>query len=168
MLWSDFRTWQQRKHQQIFMGNQRHLNYLSTASAIERTAWPTGWSMSSYALMVLENLHRNREALGCSCVENFSLHLCTQNVRGELLPAMQRNSEALGGQQGLGLDGSSQALATSCFSRFSHQASKELDARSSLHTIHLKVHEHPSNTGISQLSKHCLTAYHLLAGWTDP
>lgn len=118
--------------------------------------------------MVLENLRRNREALGCSYVENFSLHLCTQNMKGELLPAMQRNSEALGGQQGLGLKGSSQALATSGFSHFSHQASKELDARSSLHTIHLKVHEHPSNTGISQLSKHCLTAYHLLAGWTDP
>lgn len=96
ILCCDFNTWQQCKHQQIFTGNHRHLNYLNTVSVIKRAVWPTVWSMSFYVLVILENLCRKRKVLGCSFVENFSLHFCIRNERCEVIAPMQRSSDGLG------------------------------------------------------------------------
>lgn len=96
ILCCDFNTWQQCKHQQIFTGNHRHLNYPNTVSVIKRAVWPTVWSMSFYVLVILENLCRKRKVLGCSFVENFSLHFCIWNERREVIAPMQRSSDGLG------------------------------------------------------------------------
>lgn len=78
------------------MGNHRRLNYPNTVSVIKRAVWPTVWSMSFYALVILENLHRKKTVLGCSFTENFSLHFFVQNKRCEAIAPVQKSSDGLG------------------------------------------------------------------------
>ena len=72
MLGSDFSTWQYYKHQQTSMGNHKYLNYLSTVSAIKRTAWPISQPMTSQALTILKNLCRESRLRASAAVPQAS------------------------------------------------------------------------------------------------